>query len=203
MHDSAAIGADGVWWGAIRAAVAAHDPEPVDPAGRPTAAVLVPLLPTGDEPHVLFTVRSYEVEHHKGEISFPGGMIEEGEGPEAAALREAWEEVGIGIGEVEVLGPLSHFITSSGFHIRPFVGLLPHAPYAYNVNPAEVADVLEVPLNHLFDDANATYYRRELNGSEVTVREYLWGDHVITGATAWMLRIFLAMVAEQLGRVHD
>lgn len=192
----------GDWWEAIRAAVAAHEPKTVDPQGRPTAAVLVPLLPTGDEPQVLFTVRSQEVEHHKGEISFPGGMIEAEEGAKTAALREAWEEVGILPGEVEVLGELSHFVTRSGFHVRPFVGVLPHAPYDYQLSAAEVAAVLEVPLDHLFDDANATYYRTELHGSQVTVREYVWGEHLITGATAWMLRHFLGLIAGQVGREH-
>ena len=182
--------------------MAGHDPQTVDVAGRPAAAVLVALLPAMPEPRVLLTIRSQEVEHHKGEISLPGGMIEANEDPQAAALREAWEEVGIRSDEVEVLGPLSHFVTRSGFHVRPFAGVLPRAPYEYRLSAVEVADVLEVPLGHLLDEANSAYYHTTLHGSPVIVREYLWGEHVVTGATAWMLRDFLRVLAAQMGREH-
>lgn len=65
-----------------------------------------------------------------------------------------------------------------------------------------MADVLEVPLSHLFNDANSTYYQTDLHGSQFTVREYAWGDYVITGATAAMLREFLSLAAAQAGYRH-
>ena len=197
MHESV-TGVD-VWAG-IRAAVRAHTRRAIEPGGRRRAAVLLTLVPAPAEPHVLMTVRSQEVEHHKGEISFPGGVIDPGDaGPQAAALREAQEEVGIAPSDVDVLGPLDDVVTRSGFHVIPFVGVLQRAPYPYRPSPKEVAEVLEVPLSHLLDVGNTRHYTVERQGEMVIMSEYTWGAHRVTGATALMLRDFLELVAERLG----
>ena len=197
MHESV-TGVD-VWAG-IRAAVRAHTRRAIEPGGRRRAAVLLTLVPAPAEPHVLMTVRSQEVEHHKGEISFPGGVIDPGDaGPQAAALREAQEEVGIAPSDVDVLGPLDDVVTRSGFHVIPFVGVLQRAPYPYRPSPKEVAEVLEVPLSHLLDVGNTRHYTVERQGEMVIMSEYTWDAHRVTGATALMLRGFLELVAERLG----
>ena len=197
MHESV-TGVD-VWAG-IRAAVRAHTRRAIAPDGRRRAAVLLTLVPDPAEPHVLMTVRSQEVEHHKGEISFPGGVIDPGDaGPQAAALREAQEEMGIAPRDVDVLGPLDDIVTRSGFHVSPFVGVLQRAPYPYRPSPKEVAEVLEVPLSHLLDVGNTCHYTVERQGEMVIMPEYTWGAHRVTGATALMLRGFLELVAERLG----
>lgn len=189
-------------WTALHAAVEAHQPDRIDPGDHPPAAVLIPLLPL-DEPHVVLTVRSRLVEHHKGEISFPGG-IHEPHDPDlqTTALREAHEEVGIDPAHVRLLGEMGHHITTSNFHITPYVGLLDRAPYPFRPSPIEVDEVLEVPLSHLLDPANHAVRTIERDGRSYQLRDYLWHDHVIWGATGMMLRRLLEEVALQLGYEH-
>ena len=127
----------------------------MDSEGTIAAAVLIALVPHEEGPCVIFQVRSYDVEHHKGEISFPGGAVDP-EDPDLrhTALRESQEELGIDPGHVEVLGEMSHYVTHTGFHVTPYVGVLDRAPYPYVTSEIEVAEVLDVPLAHLLDSAN-------------------------------------------------
>ena len=128
-------------WTALHAAIDAHEPDRLDAGDHPAAAVLVPVLPY-PEPHIVFTVRSQLVEHHKGEISFPGGIWEpDDEDLRRTALREAWEETGIDPGHVRILGEVSHFVTISNFHVTPYVGLLDRAPYPFRASAVEVAEI--------------------------------------------------------------
>ncbi len=160
------------------------------------AAVLVPLFLKEGRLHLLFIKRAEEVEHHKGQISFPGGAIEESdESPLHAALREAWEEVGIEPRDVEILGELDDEKTLSGlFLISPFVGLIPH-PYKFRLRPEEVAGVLEVPLRELANPANMRCEERD------GVRTYSFkvGDEVIWGATARIVKKFIDLILPALG----
>ncbi len=115
------------------------------------AAVLLPLFVEGDDLGLVLTVRTHRVEHHKGEISFPGG----GRDPEDAtlletALREAHEELGIRPEDVSALGQIDDIQTMSGFQVRPYVGLVPRA-YPFRANPREVAEVLQIQIFHLLD----------------------------------------------------
>jgi 8-oxo-dGTP pyrophosphatase MutT (NUDIX family) len=151
------------------------------------AAVLVGLIDRGDDYGVLLTLRPDTMPSHAGQIAFPGGRIEPGETPLAAALREAHEEVGVDPGSVRVIGQGDTYLTGSGFAISPFVGLLPPgfvaAPHA-----REVADVFETPLSFLMDQANHQRHEREYRGA---LRAYYAMPHngrYIWGATAGMIK---------------
>ena len=191
--------ADPLMIAAIRRAVAAHSVETmVEGTGSWAAAVLIAVLPY-DDPQVVLTVRSQHVEHHKGEISFPGGALDAGEAPLAAALREADEEVGILSEHVEILGEQSHYRTITDFHVIPFVGLLDRAPYRFRPLEIEVAKVITPPLSHLLDPANTRYETRmREDGTTFRMREYWFEGHRIFGATATMLGRLLDGVAEEL-----
>jgi 8-oxo-dGTP pyrophosphatase MutT (NUDIX family) len=179
----------------IRSRLDAYTPNLIPADGRPLAAVLIPLLRIRDEYHVVLTKRTNRVEHHKGEISFPGGARD----PEdadlvATALRESHEEIGLHPKHVEVLGRLDDFVTVSRFHVTPWVGLIdPDAsPYPWRPQEREVAEVLEVPLPHLLDPANLVLDRRQLpDGRLTTTESFQWGKHLVWGATARILRNFL------------
>ena len=178
--------------GEVRQAAAVHDIQTLPPdIGKWRAAVLIAMLPY-DDPEVVLTVRSHQVEHHKGEISFPGGALDSAdEHPMAAALREADEEVGLRAEHVEVLGEQSHYRTMSNFHVTPYVGLIDRAPYPFRPLEIEVGEVITPSLSHLLDPANVTFERREREGEVFHMREYWFEGHRIFGATATMLGRFL------------
>ncbi len=163
-----------------------------------SAGVMVLLYPKQGELNVLLNKRTNRVEHHKGEISFPGGARD----PEDAtildtALRETEEEMGIKREDVEVIRQLDQVSTRSGFAITPFVGAIPPS-YPFASSNIEVAEILEVPLSGLLDPANL----RE----NVSVRDrgmsieyaYSYGEHLVWGATARILTQFLGLVAPGL-----
>lgn len=184
----------------VRQAAAAHHVETLPPeSGRWRAAVLIALLPYAD-PAVILTVRSQEVEHHKGEISFPGGALDSlEEPPMAAALREADEEVGLRAEHVEVLGEQSHYRTHTNFHVTPYVGLVDRAPYPFRPLAVEVGEIITPPLSHLLEPANLQWERRERDGDVTYGRAYWYQGHRIFGATATMLGRFLDDVATLRG----
>jgi len=156
--------------------------------------VLIPLLVKENEWHVLVTQRTQAVEHHKGQISFPGGACEpEDTGLLATALRETHEEIGIPSEMVEILGTLDDFATITSFVVTPFVGIIPH-PYAYDINQQEVAQVIEVPLSFLCNPDHLRTERREYDGHQHDVLFWDYGPHAIWGATARMLKSFLELV---------
>ena len=159
------------------------------------AAVLVPLLLKENEWHVLVTQRTQTVEHHKGQISFPGGAYEpEDAGLLNTALRETYEEIGIRSEMVEILGALDDFATITNFVVTPFVGIIPH-PYAYDISQQEVAQVIEVPLSFLCDPAHLRTEKREYGGRQHNVLFWNYGSYTIWGATARILKSFLDLVS--------
>jgi 8-oxo-dGTP pyrophosphatase MutT (NUDIX family) len=158
------------------------------------AAVLVPLLLKGDEWHVLVTQRSQTVGHHKGQISFPGGACEPGDGSLLdTALREVQEEIGVPRDSVEVLGALDDFPTISRFVVTPFVGIIPH-PFAYRLNRDEVEATVEVPLAFLRDPAHLREEQLVHEGQVHNVLFWDYGAYTIWGATARTLKSFLDLV---------
>ncbi len=184
----------------VRQAVLQHEMQTLPPdIGRWRAAVLIALLPY-DDPEVVLTVRSQDVEHHKGEISFPGGALDSAdEHPMAAALREADEEVGLRPAHVEVLEEQSHYRTMSNFHVTPYVGLIDRAPYPFRPLAVEVGEIITPSLTHLLDPANLTLEERQRDGAVFQMREYWYEGHRIFGATATMLGRFLDDVARLRG----
>ena len=166
-----------------------HD---LNPGLRPNtplrhAAVLVGLVQRGLHLSVLLTRRTEHLEHHPGQISFPGGHIE-GKDVDAvaAALRETHEEVGVPPDRVQVLGRLDDYVTRTGFHITPVVGLI-QAPLDFAPDPHEVDEVFEVPLAFILDPANHHCHQRIYEGRQRQFYAMPFGDYYIWGATAGML----------------
>jgi 8-oxo-dGTP pyrophosphatase MutT (NUDIX family) len=159
-------------------------------AHRP-AAVLVPIVAHAS-PALLFTLRSAHMRAHGGQISFPGGKIDPDDAsPEAAALREAHEELGLRDQDIEVVGRLSEWATPSGFLITPVVGIVaPGAPRT--PNPHEVAEAFEIPVTALRDPAILDDRGKiERWGLSFPTYAYRAGERFIWGATARLLRELL------------
>ena len=151
------------------------------------AAVLVPLLEIGDEWHLLFTKRTEDLEHHRGQVSFPGGSLDENESYEAAALRETFEEIGIPAQVVEIVGFLHDIWTPSRFVITPVVGIVQSLD-RLEINPGEVSRVFTVPVSFFCNDDNAEIRNITLYGLERQVHFYKYDGETIWGATAIILR---------------
>lgn len=158
------------------------------------AAVLILLLNKNEKPYLLFTRRTELVEHHKGQISFPGGMQDPPDNSLLdTAVRETEEEIGIQSQEVEVLGYLDDFFTVTNFIITPFVGIL-KAPLQFRVNHDEVAEVIQVPLSLFLCDDHFEVKKWEHQGRKYDVYFYDYNHHVIWGATAYILNRFIEIV---------
>jgi len=149
------------------------------------AAVLVPLFVRENQLWVLFTRRTDTVEHHRGQISFPGGGQEPGDTTLLqTALRETEEELGISREDVRHLGSLSPIVTITNFYVEPYVAAIPQ-PYVFRPAETEIAEVVEVPLSALLDPA--VLEQKTLPGRPETILFYHYGSHVIWGATARIL----------------
>lgn len=151
------------------------------------AAVLAGLVPRRDGTRVLLTRRSDRLRHHGGQVSFPGGRIDPCD-PDAvaAAVRESAEEIALDPGQVRPLGYLDPFFTVSGFRVMPVVAVIDPAFIAVP-QPAEVAEVFEVPLSFLMAPDNLRSLEVEYLGRPRQVFEYTWPGQRIWGATAAIL----------------
>jgi 8-oxo-dGTP pyrophosphatase MutT (NUDIX family) len=150
------------------------------------AAVLVPIVLHPGAPSILLTLRSGQLSAHAGQVAFPGGRIEAGETAEAAAVREAAEEVGLDPRLPEILGRLPDHLTGTGYRMTPVVALL-RPPLTLAHDPGEVEEPFELPLAVVLDPASPQRQRAERLGR---MREYwVWPHerHFIWGATAAVL----------------
>jgi 8-oxo-dGTP pyrophosphatase MutT (NUDIX family) len=151
------------------------------------AAVLIPLIEHADGLTVMLTRRADDLKHHPGQISFPGGRLEDVDtGPADAALRETWEETGLETDRVEVVGYLDNYLTITGYSVTPVVGFV-QPGFDYVPDETEVAEIFEVPLSHLFDPVNVVRRHKRFMGVRLPYFEIPYGRHNIWGATAGML----------------
>lgn len=164
------------------------------------AAVLIPIFENNGEYKLLFTKRTDGVEHHKGQISFPGGAVDKGDATfKETALREADEEIGLLGNDVKILGQIDDTLTVvSRFIIHPFVGLIPH-PYDFKINSKEVKRLIKVPFNLFLEDISMNKMDSiEFEGTTYPTPAYDYNGDLIWGATARIMENFLDILGEKL-----
>ena len=168
------------------------------PADPVAAAVLVALVDRPDGLTVLLTQRASQLAKHAAQVSFPGGRLEPSDPDVAsAALREAQEEIGLDPSQVNVIGYLPDHLVISGFRVTPVLALVT-PPISLTPNPAEVAEVFEVPMSHVFDRGNHKARMRRVGDEDMLLYDIPWQGHSIWGATAGMLLTFVRMVQEDV-----
>jgi 8-oxo-dGTP pyrophosphatase MutT (NUDIX family) len=162
------------------------------------AAVLALLYPQDIGTYLVLTRRTEGLATHQGQISLPGGSMEDGEEATHTALREAREELGINPDHVEVLGLLTRlYVPPSNFCIQPVVAYTPERP-AFAPADVEVAEVIEEPIEHLLDSSTCDEETWPLRGEDVRVPFYRIGPHKVWGATAMILCELLSIIGHQL-----
>ena len=177
----------------IKSALAGHKRIPMSPGPVP-AAVLLPFYLKEGECHILFTKRTEHLHHHRGEISFPGGVRHpEDRTMMETALRETREEVGIDPAVVDVLGMLDDFYSIHDYCVTPYVGFLP-PDCRFRINPEEIERTIEVPLAHLLRPEIFRIEDWNWKGRTHPVYFYTYGDDEIWGLTAAILKQLLDLV---------
>lgn len=170
-------------------------------SGFTPAAVLVPVVIGGPEPTLLLTRRTDHLHDHPGQIAFPGGRVDAADAsPEATAVREAQEEIGLTPDRIELIGRLpEYYITATGFRVTPVVGLL-RKPLQLKLDEFEVAEAFETPLSFLLDPANRR--RGSIHHEGVTWEFWAmpWQGYNIWGATAGMIVSFAEHLLGEEGR---
>jgi len=154
------------------------------------ASVLILLFPESENIHFFLTQRTFSVEHHKGQISLPGGTCEKNEKTINTALRETEEEIGVDKNEVEIIGELTPFFTpTSGFIVHPFIGWCNRRPKT-NKQTDEVHTLFSASLSQLLDDQILELENWNLRGYEAKVPFYNFDGHKVWGVTAAILSEF-------------
>ncbi len=152
------------------------------------ASVLIPLIERRCGIQVILTQRSAALKHHPGQVAFPGGKVDVIDvNSQAAALREAEEEIGLRRENVDILGGLGPHETVTGFSVTPFLGRI-SGSFTPVPEPGEVTEVFEVPLDFLLDTNNFQIHSRIWQGAERSYLAIPYGPHFIWGATARMLK---------------
>jgi 8-oxo-dGTP pyrophosphatase MutT (NUDIX family) len=181
------------WLAEIRGKLAEHPVGTVAaPAGVRRAAVLAPLFVKERELWLLFTKRTEKVIAHRGQVSFPGGAEEPGDGgPEETALREAEEELGLPRNKILTLGRLTPIVTVTNFYVEPFVGAIPY-PLSLTPSPEEIDEIWEIPVAALLSPTAVE--ERPFPGRERPVLFYHYGPRTVWGATARILSELLGVL---------
>ncbi len=162
------------------------------------AAVLILLYEQDENIQFVLTERTYTVEHHRGQISLPGGVQENGEDLSFTAKRETHEEIGINPDEIDIIGKLSSlFVIASGFNIQPYIGIY-NSVFEPKPAPNEVASVFSVPIQNLINDENMKREQRNILGYNVDVPYFHFNDHKVWGATAMILSEFKTVLIEAM-----
>lgn len=164
------------------------------------AAVLVPLVERDGGLTVLLTRRADHLKHHGGQISFPGGRLEEADtGPAEAAIREAEEEVGLPPAHVEVVGYLDNYITITGYSVTPVVAFV-RPGFELAIDQTEVAEAFEVPFTHVMDPTSILRREKRFMGMSLAYYEIPYLHYNIWGATAGMLvSLRMTLTGEEVG----
>lgn len=160
------------------------------PSALKPAAVLIACMERANDIHIILTKRSIHLSKHPGQISFPGGRIDDqDDSASAAALREAHEEIGLSPHGVTLLGQLPDYITRTGYRIFPFVA---HITQTDNwiLQQDEVAEIFDIPLSFILAPGNPLVKKRNLAGKEYQTFVFPYRHHYIWGATAGMLHQF-------------
>ena len=160
------------------------------------SSVLLPLFIKDGQYWILLIRRADTVKYHGGEISFPGGVVEEGdENLERTAKREAFEEVGILGDDVEILGPLDDVSTvTSNFIIHPFIGIVPF-PYSFKINRQEVNHLIEIPLQFFLKSPHPKPIAIEYKESDLKTPAFEYDGAIIWGATERILENLIALIS--------
>lgn len=152
------------------------------------AAVLVPIIIRDNGLHILLTKRNENLKNHAGQISFPGGRVDDTDrDAQHTALRETQEEIGLKPRLIKVIGELDQYVVGTGYLVNPFVGVI-KPPFELIRQEDEVSEIFEVPLDFLINPANFTRYARMFNGETYYHHAITWENYFIWGATAGMLR---------------
>ncbi len=168
------------------------------PTGRVLrpAAVLVPLMKGKNGLDLILTKRASHLKHHPGQIAFPGGKIDEGDaGPEDAALREAWEEIGLPRSAAQIIGCLPAHETVTSYSVTPVIALVTH-PFEQRPEPGEVEEVFTVPFSHATDLNRFRPQGRLWQGKMRHYETVPYGPYYIWGATARILRALAVRLAQ-------
>jgi 8-oxo-dGTP pyrophosphatase MutT (NUDIX family) len=182
----------------IRNCLTAMKPRQLTNGFAREAAVLMPVFEWEDEFHFLLTRRTEEVQTHKGQISFPGGMRENGEELVQTALRETYEEVGIDESRIEILGRFHDYVSIHNFRVVPFAGFI-KSPFKTIPQAQEVAEVLHVPIR-IFLDPSLLRIEKSERPFETEVYYYSFGTHQIWGLTAHIIKDFIEAIRLKPGK---
>jgi 8-oxo-dGTP pyrophosphatase MutT (NUDIX family) len=182
----------------IRERLAVYQRRSIDKSSLTTSAVLIPIVRRENGLELLFTKRSDAVEHHKGQISFPGGATDDlDHSPADTALRESFEEIGLDPAEVAIIGLMDDLQTPSGFVVTPVVGFIEQLP-PLHMNHEEVVQIIFIPLEKFFDDSLRHSKMRELDGTMVEVFSYDVWDEPVWGATAFFVKQLVSLLKKEM-----
>lgn len=181
----------------LRERLAGYQRRRIEKSGLTASAVLIPIVRTENGLELLFTKRSETVEHHKGQISFPGGATDDlDRSPADTALRESFEEIGLEPAAAAVIGMMDDLQTPSGFIVTPVVGFIEQLP-PLRINPEEVAQIICIPLEKFFDDSLRHSEMRERDGMKIEIFSYNVWKEPVWGATAFFVKQLVSLIREE------